>query len=670
MSIPAVNFTIQDGALGGVPANVSQVCCKMGISSKATASVAASAFVASATSPDGIAYTAQVKGAGGNQISIAYVSGGALAVAVSGNAIQVTIVPGTTTNANIVAAIAGNAQANALVAGVATGGSDHAVVTSQVYLGFGTYFLPSTTGGDGVQFSSKAAGVSVTVTSGSATEAPVITLVGNAITIQIKAATTLNSDVVSGIAGNASAAALVTAIATGPSDLSVTASVQSLSAGTLGVTGTIDTVFTEANPTQAVSDLGYGPLTEAVCHSLDIAGGQVQAMELNPSVAGTNSAVSQVGAGPAVSVSGSPNDAYSVIVNVTTGGALGVGQFQYSQDGGNDFSSTFVIPSGGTFVIPNTGLTLTFAAGTYVVGTSYAFTCVAPGYTITDVQNASAALIGGPFASQFGFLHLVGTASSVAGSAAMAAALEVLALSYASSYFIFTHWDMECANDTDANIASAFANTVCTRVDVCAGFETVQSSIPGSGVLTRNLGFSAAAREALVPVQNDLGRVKDGPLPGVLSILRDESVTPDLDNLAFTTARTIRGKPGFYITNGHMFETPSSDYLKSQNRRVMDLACTIAYPATVQYLNDTLRLNAAGGTITPAQAATIQDQVNAQLKAGLTSKGAAIATQVIIDQTNNVYASNTVNETIRVQPFGYARFINVNIGFLNPTLAV
>jgi hypothetical protein len=576
MSIPAVNFTIQDGALGAVPANVSQVCNKMGICSNAIANV------------------------------------------------------------------------------------------------FASVKIPSTTGGDGVTFTSKLNGtagdaINVTYTTGSATEAPVITVSGNSITVQIKSATTLNSDVVTAIGSNAQANALVGAVATGASDVCVAASQTYL---TGGVNGTINTVFTEANPTQAVTDLGYGQLTEAVVHSLNIAGGQVQAMPLNPSVAGTNSAVSQVGSGPAVTVSGTPNDAYSVIVNVVGGGALGVGQFQYSVDGGKDFSSTYIIPNSGTSVIPNTGLTLTFSAGTYVLNTTYSFTCVAPGYGITDVQNCSAALIASPFASQFGFLHLVGTASSVSGSASMAAALEVLALSYASTYFIFTHWDMECAQDTDANIAAAFVSTVCTRVNVCAGFETVQSAIPGSGVLTRNIGFSVAAREALVPVQNDLGRVKDGSLLGVLSILRNEAVTPDLDNLNFTTARTIQGKPGFYITNGHMLEAPGSDYVKSQNRRVMDLACTIAYPATVQFLNDTLRLNAAGGTITPNQAATIQDQVNGALQAGLVSKGAAIATQVVIDQTNNVYASSTMNETIRVQPFGYARFINVNIGFLNPTLVV
>lgn len=577
MPIPAVNITIQDGALGAIPANVSKVAVKMGICSNAIASVAASKLIGSTTGGDGVTFTAKATGAGGNLISVTY-------------------------------------------------------------------------------------------TTGNAIEAPTITVSGTNITVQIKSATTLNSDVVTAIQGNATANALVSVAATGASDICIAVSQTYL---TGGVTGNINTLISETNPTQAITDLGYGPLTEAVCHSLDVAGGQVIAIPLNPSVAGTNSSVSHNGSGNGtVAVSGTPNDAYSFVVKIVLAGVIGVGQFQWSQDGGNTFGATYLIPSGGTFVVPNTGLTLTFAngGGAFVLGDLYTFSCTAPGYSLTDVQNAWAALMAAN--ASFGFVHLIGTSTSVSGSASMAAGLETLALSAASTYYKFTHVDMECANDTDANIASAFSSTVCTRVQVCAGFETVQSSIPGSGELTRNIGFSVAAREALVPEQNDLGRVKDGALPGVVAILRNEAVTPALDALNFTTARTIVGLTGFYITNGHMFETAGSDFAPSQNRRVMDLATTIAYPATVQFLNDTLRLNVAGGTVTPAQADTIQTTVNGALQAGVVSPGAAISSTVVIDQTNNVYASRTLNETVRIQPFGYAHSINVNLGFMNPLLQV
>jgi hypothetical protein len=670
MPIPSVNLTVQDGALNSVPANVSKVCVKMGICSGAIASVAAAAFVSSTTSPDGVQFTAKTVGAQGNLINITYTTGSATeapVISVSGNSITVQIKVGTTLNSDIVTAIGANAQANALVGAVATGPSDVAVATTQVYLSMGTLFAPSATPGDGVQFSAKtAAGASIHITTGGSVEAPVVSVVGTAITIQIKSGTTLNSDVVTGVQGSGPANALVGVVATGATDQAAALSVTSLTSGTLGVSGTINTMIPETNPTQAVSDLGYGPLTEAVCHALDVAGGVVYAMPLNPSNAGTASAVSQAGSGPAVTVAGTPNDAYQMQVKVVLGGALGVGQFQFSQDGGQTFSATFLIPSGGSFAVPNTGLTLTFASGTYVLGTLYTFSCTASSYTVTDVQNGWAAMIASGI--PFGFVHLVGTASSVANSAAMAAALEVLALSAASVSFIYTHVDMECAQDTDANIAAAFASTVCTRVDVCAGFETLSSSIPGSGDITRNIGISVAAREALVPEQNDLGRVLDGPLPGVLSILRNEANSPGLDALNFTTARNLKGKTGFFITTGHMLESPGSDFALSQNRRVMDLACTIAYPATLQFLNDTLRVN-NNGTIADSQATTIENQVEGQLASGVVAPGSAVATSVVIDRTNNVLATKNVNEIVRILPNGYSKTISMSIGFQNPNLA-
>lgn len=671
-SIPSVNFTFQDGALGAIPANVSKVCVKMGICSKATASVAATALVGSTTSPDGVTYTAVAPGAAGNGISVTYTTGASSGpvVTVVGKAITVQIKVGTTTNTLIVAAIAASAAASALVTAVATGGSDLAIATAQVFLSTGTLLVPSTTAGDGVQFSAKSnAGATIVFTTGAATETPVITVTGSTITVQIKSATTLNSDVVTAVQGNSAASALVGVAATGASDLSIAFSSTSIPLGTLGTTGNIDTLFSETNPTQAVTDLGYGPLTEAVARSLDIAGGQVLAMPLNPSVAGTVGSVTHVGTGaPTIpSVSGTPNDAYSVVLLITLGGALGVGQFQFSQDGGNTFSATYVLPSGGTFVIPNTGLTVTFNAGTYVANDTYSFNCTAPGYTLTDVQNGvNALLLSG---TKFGFIHLVGAASSASGSASMAAGLETLMLSAQNTYFTFTHAVLETFNDTDANLETAFGSTVCTRVMVCAGWETVSSSVPGSGDIFRNCGFDAAAREALVPEQNSLGRVKDGAVPGVISISRNEALTPGLDALNFTTMRTWVGLPGFYFTNGHMFESVGSDFAPSQNRRVIDLAATIAYPATVQFLNDTLRLN-LNGTVTAAQATTIQDQVNGAIQQGVVAPGAAINSFVVIDQTNNVYATKTLNEAVRVQPFGYPTTIAVNLGFTNPSLFV
>lgn len=564
MPIPGISFTIQDGALGAIPANAARVAVKMGICSGAIAFVAAAKLIQSTTALSGVTFTAKTKGAGGNQINVTYATptGGTTIVTVSGNSISVTPKSGAV-NSDIVTAIQANATANALVSVVATTPSDLVIAVAQTYL------------------------------------------VG-------------------------------------------------------GITGNINTVLPETNPSQAVTDLGYGPLTEAVTHSLAVAGGTVLAMPLNPTTAGTNTSVSHVGSGGGtVAVSGTPYDSYAFVVAIVLGGALGTAQFKYSLDGGVNYSATFIIPSGGTYPVPKTGLTLTFAS-TFVAADLYTFGSTAPAYAIADVQDAFAALLASGQA--FGFVHLVGTGASVSASASMAAALETLLLSAASVNFVFAHGDLEVAADTDANIASAFASTVCTRVQPCAGFETVGSSVTG-GELSRNAGFSVAAREAAVPEQNSLGRVADGALPGVTAIARNEALTPSLDAVGFTTLRTFPGLPGAYITQGHMLVNPGSDFFSSQNRRVMDLACGVTYRALVPFLNDTLRVNTTGGTISDAQAAAIENTVNAKLASALVGPGAAVAADVVVDRTNDVLATKTLKVTVRVLPFAYPAFIAADIGF-------
>jgi hypothetical protein len=575
MSIPGVSITVEDGALGSVPASTSGFQVKMGTCQNATASVAASVKVASTTSGDGVTYTANKTGAGGNAIS-------------------------------------------------------------------------------------------VTHTTGSATEAPVITVIGNSINVQIKASTTENSDIVTAIAGNAQASALVTAVATGASDLAIAAAQTFL---TGGVTGTINSLFTETDPTQALTDLGYGPLTEALVHDLLVAGGSCGAMPLNTSISSITSVVSHTGSGLAtVAVSGTPLDFYNVVVAITTAGALGAAQFQYSLDNGLTYSQLYAAPSGGTFVIPDTGLTLTLSVsgGNFVKGDLYAFQTAPAGSNITDVTNGINALLALPTA--WSWVHVVGPAQTSAAAAALAAAVEVLMEGAASTNFKYGFCVVECPTDTDANIEAAFGSTgTLYRTMVCAGTETIISSLLGDEPI-RPSGISVTARMALTPPSEDPGRVARGSLPGVVAIQRDENATPALDALSFTTLRTIPGQSGFFITSGHMFVPQSSDFWLSQNRRVMDIACTTAYAALLQFLNSTLAVNKTNGTISNAQASTIENYVNSQLNAVLVAPGDAVASSVVVNRTNNVLSSKQLLVTVRVTPNGYAKQITATLAFNNPAL--
>lgn len=174
---------------------------------------------------------------------------------------------------------------------------------------------------------------------------------------------------------------------------------------------------------QAVKDaLGTGPLTDAVCESLSVAGGPVVAVPTTNSLAGTASAVTHtptVGTSvmTVVAVGGgtcAPRDAYSVEVLITraaSGIAIGGGAFEYSLDGGTDFSPELAVPTSGVYVIPNTGMQLNFAEGTLVAAETYKFTCTAPAPSVADVGTAIAALLASSYS--VAAIHVLGAPAPV-----------------------------------------------------------------------------------------------------------------------------------------------------------------------------------------------------------------------------------------------------------------
>jgi hypothetical protein len=80
--------------------------------------------------------------------------------------------------------------------------------------------------------------------------------------------------------------------------------------------------------------LGTGPLARAVADQLAYGGGQVYAVRAAGDIAGSVTADSGNPSSPAVSVSGSPLDAYEIVVRIVRGGALGTATFTSRRAGG------------------------------------------------------------------------------------------------------------------------------------------------------------------------------------------------------------------------------------------------------------------------------------------------------------------------------------------------
>lgn len=440
--------------------------------------------------------------------------------------------------------------------------------------------------------------------------------------------------------------------------------------------GVVSTIYEFGDPETLTSTLGTGPLVEAAAAVLAAGAGPVICVKATSASAGSAGSVTQVGTGTSLmTVTGASLDAYTAQVIVKTAAAAvtsGIGTFIYTLDGGATYSDEIALPVAGAYVVPATGLTLTFAAGTLVVGDTYSFVASAPAYDITGLGVAMTALLAD--ARTWFLVSAIGVPADASATAAVFSALDTK-MSAAAAAYRYAMAACQAADVTDALLIAAFSALTSTRVAVVAGFCTMTSSLSGRSY-KRGAIFPVLARAGSVDPSEDLGRVRTGPLSGVTSILRDEAATQGLDVNRFTTLRTHVGLNGFYITNGRIMAGSASDYKYWQHRRVMDIASTTVRRAQLLFLNDAVRVYSAQSAPSPSRVSTIleedarniEGQILAAMRNTLTQPGFASDCSVSVDRTNNVLSTETIKVRYGVTPLGYAKNIQGSIGFQNPTV--
>ncbi|MHB9292683.1 hypothetical protein Holit_01785 [Hollandina sp. SP2] len=137
--------------------------------------------------------------------------------------------------------------------------------------------------------------------------------------------------------------------------------------------------------------IGDGPLRDLIVSALSIARTTVYAIALEGSVAGSLSpvlpALANAGSGT-LAVSGSPRNEYDVSVEIISPGGLNDAAFRVTIDGAA--GKVITVPDNGQYVIPNTGITLTFSAEdtVFASGDIFTFSSTAPQATNTEVLAA------------------------------------------------------------------------------------------------------------------------------------------------------------------------------------------------------------------------------------------------------------------------------------------
>lgn len=183
-----------------------------------------------------------------------------------------------------------------------------------------------------------------------------------------------------------------------------------------------------------------------------------------------------------------------------------------------------------------------------------------------------------------------------------------------------------------------------------------------------------AGRLATLPVQRNIARVKNGALKPIALFIGDKpveenaSAVSDLYDAGYITPRKYVGKAGYFFTDDRLACEQTDDYAHITARRTIDKAYRIAYAALLELMMDELSVN-EDGTLQHGIIMAWQQMMENAVNRAMTAAGELSADEngagckAYIDPKQNVLATSKIELVLKVRPFGYARYVDVKLGF-------
>lgn len=399
----------------------------------------------------------------------------------------------------------------------------------------------------------------------------------------------------------------------------------------------------------------------------------------------------------AITLTGTPFDDYRLQFKVGVGGTIGITgiTFQLSLDQGRTFGPPLNLGTATTYQIPQSGITLNFAAGTLVAQDLYSATTTAPLWNDAGVQAAITALNASSFQWGAG-IHVVGK-SAGADASTFQGYLDTLAVAFRYTFAFLDTRDTALITGETESVWIASLNTdysgvgggsTTARICAGAGYYNTPSSVPNPQVgglprYRRPGTWAASCRAVTVAPWVLLSRVLDGSLSRIAvnptldavdgNVYHDERVNPGLGPSGASTGRfmTMRTRIGssvsaaFFVDEPAMMAPAGSDYTLLPYRQVVDIACTVEHQVLTNYINSGVRVN-PNGTIIERDARSIESAGQQALNDNLTNKGAISSGSFTLSRADNLTTTKTLTSTTRLVALGYILEIDNSIGFQSP----
>lgn len=376
----------------------------------------------------------------------------------------------------------------------------------------------------------------------------------------------------------------------------------------------------------------------------------------------------------AMTVSGAPNDSYDVTVQVAAAGGLGTAAFRVSLGKAAGVpiydSSTYLIPVGGSVVIPGTGLTLAFT-GLFDLGDLFSFSTTAPQSSLGDIVTSLTYFLGRP--EQAGLIAVAGEIPVVTVPAWVSAIGTVAnQLESAKKYCRIL---LEVAGPAAGQSNSAWGTQLAgilaplshPRLSLFAGGCNTESALPlpqAARFQVVNGNRAMFARALSLKSGTDVGdQTLSGAMTSVISGLQVDTAAA-LAGARASYLYLLTGFPGVQA-DALLFDAPTGDFTYLTYGRVLDEAMYHAYLRQTKYLNTAQQRNPSGTIKTSAKLA-IEADLRQVLLDKIVKPGNASDAQVVVDDTN---ADSALRITYRILLNFYARKIEGRAGVVRTLTA-
>lgn len=375
-------------------------------------------------------------------------------------------------------------------------------------------------------------------------------------------------------------------------------------------------------------------------------------------------------------------------VEILSDGGLGEATFRYNLDGYDGdtedertYSEELFVPAGGTFAIPNLGVTLTFADEDFFEGDLYVcdVECAAP--NATDLGDALDAAIETEIPWRFVVVATSNQVGSSTSHALLATALQA-SLESAAGESVYRAGMISTGGDTAAEALAAFDDVTGARILTAYGKCRRATVKPFAGMafpITPVVDvFAARAAKSLA--STDLKRVISGPHTSIVKLFHDERVSPSgLDTIRVSTMRTFRGRRGEkYITQGWLKSAAGSDFTIWPRRIVMDIMCETVHEQLILEIGRGFRtvtavINAVQypGVIDPRDRGPLEQRVSQPLISRLLTPlnaegvpGHVDDLRYKVSRTHNFLSTSTIVGQVSAESLGYVNDADTQLGFV------